>query len=141
RRENHVLDADLSTLSPGPAGFLGTGPVFFTRKPPVERGILMVGDAAGFLDPFSGQGQTMALASGMLAADTVERALAGEIALERLPRIYARAWRRRFARRFGWGAIFRRLMLKPLLASVAERVGGEALVRSAISRLQQDGPP
>lgn len=135
RRENPALDADLSNLSPGPIGFLGTGPVFFTRKPCVERGILMAGDAAGFLDPFSGQGQTMALASGMLAAETIERALAGEIPFEALPREYALAWKRRFAGRFGWSAVFRSLMLNSVLASAAARLGGESLVRSAISRL------
>jgi flavin-dependent dehydrogenase len=136
RRENSALNSDLSTLSPGPIGFLGTGPVFFTRKPCVERGILMAGDAAGFLDPFSGQGQTMALASGMLAAETIERALGGEIPLEALPGEYARAWRLRFARRFGWSAVFRSLMLNPVLASAAAWLGGDRLVQSAILRLQ-----
>ena len=139
RRENSALNSSLSTLSPGPIGFLGTGPVFFTRKPCVERGILMAGDAAGFLDPFSGQGQTMALASGMLAADTIERALGGEIPLEALAREYTRAWRLRFAGRFGWSAAFRSLMLNPVFASMAALFGGESLVRSAIARLQGDG--
>lgn len=135
RRENAALNAGLSTLSPGPIGFLGTGPVFFTRKPCVERGILMAGDAAGFLDPFSGQGQTMALASGMLAAETVERALGGEIPLEALAREYARSWRLRFAGRFGWSAVFRSLMLNPLLASAATWLSGGRLVESAVARL------
>jgi len=138
RRENRALDADLSKLAPGPIGFLGTGPVFFTRKPCVERGILMAGDTAGFLDPFSGQGQTMALASGMLAAETIERALGGEIPLEALPREYARAWRLRFARRFGWGAVFRSLMLNSVLASAAARLGGDRLVESAVARLHRE---
>jgi flavin-dependent dehydrogenase len=135
RRENPALDADLSNLSPGPIGFLGTGPVFFTRKPCVERGILMAGDAAGFLDPFSGQGQTMALASGMLAAETIERALGGEIPFEALPREYARAWKLRFARRFEWSAVFRSLMLNPVLGPAAARLGGDRLVRSAVAKL------
>ncbi len=138
RRENRALDADLSNLSPGPTGFLGTGPVFFTRKPCVERGILMAGDAAGFLDPFSGQGQTIALASGMLAAETIERALAGEIPLEALSREYARAWRLRFLGRFGWSAVFRSLMLNPVLASAAAWLGGGRLVESAVARLHRD---
>jgi flavin-dependent dehydrogenase len=135
RRENAALDADLSPLSPGPTGFLGTGPVFFTRKPPVEKGILMVGDAAGFLDPFSGQGQAAALASGMLAADTIQRVFRGEIAAAALSREYARAWRRRFARRFGWSKVFRRLMLNPRLASIAAGLAGESLVRLAMGRV------
>jgi menaquinone-9 beta-reductase len=135
RRENPALDADLSNLSPGPIGFLGTGPVFFTRKPCVERGILMAGDAAGFLDPFSGQGQTMALASGMLAAETIERALGGEIPFEALPRAYTRAWRLRFAGRFGWSRILRRLMLRPSLSALGARLAGDQLVSLALKRL------
>jgi flavin-dependent dehydrogenase len=135
RRENPALDADLSNLSPGPIGFLGTGPVFFTRKPCVERGILMAGDAAGFLDPFSGQGQTMALASGMLAAETIERAFGGEIPFEALPHEYARAWKLRFARRFGWGRVLRRLMLTPSLGSLGARLAGDQLVSMTLKRL------
>ena len=135
RRDNSVLDADLSRLSPGPVGFLGTGPVFFTRKPPVERGMLMAGDAAGFLDPFSGQGQTAALASGILAGETIERALAGRIPLEALPRDYAREWKRRFGRRFGWSAVFRRLMLSPSLGTLGARLAGDKLVSLALKQL------
>ena len=47
RRANPDLDRDLARLDAGPIGFLGTGPVYFTAKPPEEGGILMVGDAAG----------------------------------------------------------------------------------------------
>ena len=45
RQSNPALDRDLATLSPGPREFLGTVPVIFTAKPPVENGMLMVGDA------------------------------------------------------------------------------------------------
>ena len=49
RAENSALDRDLAGLEPGPVGFLGTGPVFFTAKPAAEQGVLMAGDAAGVL--------------------------------------------------------------------------------------------
>ncbi len=136
--ENPALDRDLELLEPGPHGFLGTGPVFFTEKPPVENGVLMAGDAAGMLDPFSGQGQSAALASGILAGETVEAALAGEFTMDRLARTYVRAWRARFSRRFGWSAVFRRLMLHPGLASMAARAGGERLVRLGMRRLEEN---
>ena len=133
RSSNSSLDADLSALEAGPIGFLGTGPVYFTAKPPVEDGILMAGDAAGFLDPFSGVGQASALACGILAAETVEEALSGRIAAGDLARAYATAWRRKFTRRFRWSAVFRRLMINPQLASAAARLGGERLVHFAFS--------
>ncbi|HEY3173086.1 MAG TPA: FAD-dependent monooxygenase [Thermoanaerobaculia bacterium] len=133
RRGNPALDADLAKLAPGPVGFLGTGPVFFTAKPPTENGILMAGDAAGVLDPFSGDGQAAALASGILAAQTAERLLSGELSREECARAYSKAWRRRFARRFAWSAAFRRLMLNRAIGSVAGRIAGKRLVRFAIT--------
>ncbi|HEY6065577.1 MAG TPA: hypothetical protein VIY96_05445 [Thermoanaerobaculia bacterium] len=133
RRDNPALDADLARLAPGPIGFLGTGPVFFTRKPPVENGVLMAGDAAGVIDPFSGEGQAAALASGILAADTAERLLSGELSREGCGRAYADAWRERFGRRFAWSAVFRRLMLNRSIGAIAERVAGERLVRFAVA--------
>jgi flavin-dependent dehydrogenase len=136
RRRNRDLDADLSRLSPGPVGFLGTGPVLFLAKPPTEGRILMVGDAAGVIDPFSGEGQAAALASGILAGEAALRHLAGGIAAADLPRFYVRAWKRRFTRRFAWSALFRALMLHPSLGTLAGRVAGERLVRFAIGAMK-----
>jgi len=133
RLGNPALDADLSKLTAGPVGFLGTGPVFFTAKPPTEDGILMAGDAAGVLDPFSGEGQSAALASGILAAETADRFLSGELSREECARAYSEAWRRRFARRFAWSAAFRRLMLNPAIGAIAGRIAGKRLVRFAIT--------
>jgi len=133
RRGNRALDEDLAKLAPGPIGFLGTGPVFFTRKPPVENGLLMAGDAAGVIDPFSGEGQAAALASGILAADAADRRLSGELSIEESARAYAKAWRDRFGRRFAWSAAFRRLMLNRTFGTIAGRLAGETLVRFAIS--------
>jgi len=138
RRENRALDRDLRGLRISSDGFLGTGPVFFTAKPPVENGVLMAGDAAGMLDPFSGEGQSAALASGLLAAEAAEAALSGAIPIDRLSRLYARAWKARFGRRFGWSSIFRRLMLNPGAASIAARVAGSRLVRLGMERLQEN---
>jgi flavin-dependent dehydrogenase len=133
RRSNARLDSDLSPLEAGPVGFLGTGPVYFTAKPPTEKGILMAGDAAGVLDPFSGEGQSAALASGILAAETVERQLSGELTRPECERAYRQEWRRRFARRFAWSAAFRRLVLHRGIGAVAGRLAGEKIVRFAIS--------
>lgn len=132
RRANRALDADLATMDPGPIGFLGTGPVYFTRKPPSENGILMAGDAAGVIDPFSGEGQAAALGSGILAAETAERLLAGELSREEAARVYAKEWRKQYARRFAWSAAFRRLVLNRRIGAIAGRIAGERLVKFAI---------
>ena len=132
RRENAALDATLGAMTPGPIGYLGTGPEFFTAKPAAESGILMAGDAAGVIDPFSGEGQAAALAGGILAGETAERRLSGELSRDSCSRAYEEAWRQRFARRFAWSALFRRLMLHRTIGAVAGRVAGERLVRFAI---------
>ncbi|HEY3169600.1 MAG TPA: FAD-dependent monooxygenase [Thermoanaerobaculia bacterium] len=139
RRGNAALDSDLAKLEPGPIGFLGTGPVFFTRKPPTENGLLMAGDAAGVIDPFSGEGQAAALASGILAAETAERLLCGELSPAACARAYAEAWGQRFARRFAWSAAFRRLILIRPIGAIAGRIAGEKLVRFAISAIGGSG--
>jgi flavin-dependent dehydrogenase len=135
RAENSDLDAALASLGRGSGGFFGTGPVFFARRPPAEGRILMVGDAAGMLDPFSGEGVASALDSGLLAAETVEDALSSRIALDGAAREYARRWRRRFGRRFEWSAAFRRLMLHPGMGAVAARLAGRGVLRLAMLRL------
>jgi flavin-dependent dehydrogenase len=121
---NPALAADLSALTPGSIGFLGTGPVFFTAKPPSEDGILMAGDAAGVIDPFSGEGQAAALASGILAGETVEKALAEGLSPAQAATLYARAWKRSNARRFTWSSAFRLLMLNPRLGRLAAALPG-----------------
>jgi flavin-dependent dehydrogenase len=132
RRGNAALDSDLAAMTPGPVGYLGTGPVFFTPKPATENGILMAGDAAGVIDPFSGEGQAVALAGGILAAETAERRLTGELSRGACVRAYEAAWRARFARRFAWSALLRRLVLHRTVGALAGRLAGERLVRFAI---------
>ena len=135
RRENPNLDGALSRLRPDPAGFHGTVPVVFTAKPATERGILLAGDAAGVIDPFSGEGQAAALASGILAADTAARFLCGELSPDAYLSTYRDSWRRLFHRRFGWSALLRQLVLHPRLGQIAGRVAGERLVRFGVSTL------
>lgn len=133
RRSNAALDTDLTGLEPGPTGFLGTGPVFFTAKPPSEEGMLMAGDAAGVIDPFSGEGQAAALASGILAAQTIESALSRGLSAAEAASAYARAWKRSYGRRFTWSSVFRLLILNPRLGRFAASLpGAERLIPFAI---------
>jgi menaquinone-9 beta-reductase len=76
---------------------LATGPFDVPVRGVVADGALLVGDAAGYFDPFTGQGIHRALRGAELAAGAVDRALreggGGTAAL----REYARAARRAFA--------------------------------------------
>ena len=98
--------------------------------------MLMVGDAAGVIDPFSGEGQAGALRSGILAAEVLGQWLTGRISMDDVAGDYSVAWRRCFARRFGWGSVFRRFMLCPAAARVAASVAGPGLVRFAMERVR-----
>ena len=47
---------------------MSTSPLIFRQPQPERDGMLMVGDAAGFVDPFVGDGISLALRGGALAA-------------------------------------------------------------------------
>jgi flavin-dependent dehydrogenase len=52
-----------------------TAPVRPARRRAASNGVLLAGDAAGFLDPFTGDGISMAMHSGRLAAEELARCL------------------------------------------------------------------
>ncbi|HEX8456055.1 MAG TPA: NAD(P)/FAD-dependent oxidoreductase [Pyrinomonadaceae bacterium] len=86
-------------------------------------GLLTVGDAASFIDPFTGSGMLMALESGELAADVVARALpslgAGEDNFASLATDYRALYRERFAARLRVCSWLRRAAFAPRLATEA----------------------
>jgi flavin-dependent dehydrogenase len=60
---------------------VSTSPLIFRDPQPEHDGILMVGDAAGFVDPFVGDGISLALRSGDLAAGCLAPFFAREASL------------------------------------------------------------
>jgi flavin-dependent dehydrogenase len=73
------------------------GPLAYRVTPPREGGVLLVGDAAGFYDPFTGEGIFTALRGAELAVETVVRALrAGDASAAALA-TYERARRAAFS--------------------------------------------
>jgi menaquinone-9 beta-reductase len=73
------------------------GPLAYRVAPPRVGGVLLVGDAAGFYDPFTGEGIFSALRGAELAAATATRALrAGDCSAGSLDG-YARARQAAFA--------------------------------------------
>ncbi|WTJ74943.1 geranylgeranyl reductase family protein [Kitasatospora sp. NBC_01539] len=68
-------------------------PMAFNRQPHYTRGLLLVGDAGGMVNPFNGEGIAYAMESGQIAAGVVVQALARitdhgrERALHRYPQI------------------------------------------------------
>ena len=67
----------------GPVRVLG--PLAYEVMPPRDDGVVLVGDAAGFLDPFTGEGVYAALRSAEVAAEVAGRALrAGNVSASAL---------------------------------------------------------
>ena len=61
---------------------VSTSPLIFREPQPLDGNILRAGDAAGFVDPFVGDGISLALRSGALAAETLFSFFRGELSLE-----------------------------------------------------------
>ena len=68
-------------------------PMAFNRQPHYTKGLLLVGDAGGLVNPFNGEGIAYAMESGQIAADVIVQAHARptpasrELALQRYPRV------------------------------------------------------
>jgi menaquinone-9 beta-reductase len=96
-------------------------PMGASRHPPLHRGVLFVGDAAGLVNPFNGEGIDYAMESGQLAAEV------GLAVLESGDRTrlttYRTAVERRFGSYFAVGRLFVRLIGDPRFMKAATRYG------------------
>jgi menaquinone-9 beta-reductase len=71
---------------------VSTSPLIFQRPEPVKDTILMVGDAAGFVDPFIGDGISLALRGGRLAARSLAPYFAGAASLDQAVTEYCKVY-------------------------------------------------
>jgi menaquinone-9 beta-reductase len=90
-----------------------TSPLYF-REPETESdGMFLAGDAAGFIDPFAGDGISLALQSGTLAAQSILPFLNGTCSLEQAHQQYRAEYRKRFAPAFRNAARLRSALAAP----------------------------
>ncbi len=122
-------------------GWLAVALEGFGRSGPVPApGLLAVGDAAAFIDPFTGSGMLMALESGRLAARSVSewlpQAREGRADFAPLARSYAELYGRRFdARLRVCGALRRAAFAPTALAELAVRaLGASSRLRRRLAR-------
>jgi flavin-dependent dehydrogenase len=99
---------------------------------------LLIGDAASFIDPFTGSGMLMALESGELAARLIGdhmTAIRTGSGLAELESSYRDAYRKKFDSRLLVCSLMRRAAFFPGLAQLAIRVfGASDHLRHRVSR-------
>ena len=107
------------------AEVLATGPFDWPTRGAVADGAALVGDAAGYFDPFTGQGIYRALRGAALLAATAEEALRRDDLSSRGLQPYERARRRAF----GPGTRLQRLIETFLARPALMRVAGDRFHR------------
>ena len=100
-------------------------PMGFNRTPHYARGLLLVGDAGGLVNPFNGEGIGFAMESAKLAAECVVQALARREgpARERALSAYPLALKQSLGSYYRLGNIFSRLIGNPLIMRIATKHG------------------
>lgn len=109
-RAAHTLEAAITSSE-----WLSASWESFGRQSPAPaQGLLAIGDAAAFIDPFTGSGMLMALESGELAAEVILRhrhdLQAGALAAD-----YTTAYNARFHSRLRICSLLRRAAFRPRL--------------------------
>ncbi|MDX6611765.1 MAG: hypothetical protein QOD75_951 [Blastocatellia bacterium] len=100
---------------------------FGRRSLAPASGLLTIGDAASFIDPFTGSGMLMALENGELVADVVSRFLPHETstaALAVMSQAYRDLYHQRFSARLRVCGLLRCAAFVPGLADTAIRIAG-----------------
>jgi len=92
---------------------VSTSPLVFHEPQPERGGVLMAGDAAAFVDPFVGDGISLALRSGSLAGQCLIPFFAGNISLAEAAREYRKTYKRRLAQVFRTSSNIRRMLSLP----------------------------
>lgn len=109
------------------------GPLAHAVRSPAAGGVLLIGDAAGFLNPFTGQGVFLALTGAENAARAIVAAAAGRSAEARAFGRYARERSADFAARKQLGAAVGRLIeIAPLARRAAAKLARSPQLAAAL---------
>lgn len=124
-----------------------TSPLYFRQPQTQSSGTLLAGDAAAFIDPFAGDGISLAMHSGALAAESLVPFFQGRCSLEEAGQKYRAAYLKRFSPAFRNAARVRMMLTAPApIRSVLVSLAGmgplaRALVKGTRVRPQVTGRP
>jgi geranylgeranyl reductase family protein len=100
-------------------------PMGFNRQPHYTRGLVLIGDAGGMVNPFNGEGIAYAMESGQVAAEVIARALAEPTAYgrERVLHEYPAAMKQLWGGYYTLGRTFVTLIGNPEVMKLATKYG------------------
>ncbi|MDF2093172.1 geranylgeranyl reductase family protein [Knoellia sp. 3-2P3] len=100
-------------------------PMGFNRQPHYDRGLLLVGDAGGMVNPFNGEGIAYAMESGRLAAEVIAQAFArgDDAQRERVLRSYPGVMKDALGGYYTLGRYFAKMIGNPEVMRLATKYG------------------
>ena len=100
-------------------------PMGFNRQPHYAKGLMLVGDAGGMVNPFNGEGIAYAMESGRLAAEVVAQAFArpDDVGRERVLQSYPRVMKDALGGYFTLGRWFAKAIGNPEVMRLATTYG------------------
>ena len=116
------------------------GPLACRGSRLAARGALLIGDAAGFLDPFTGEGIHAGLRSAELAVQSALPTLRNGSTTPSYVRTYDAAWRREFLPKWRLCTLLQHAIRRPslaewLVARLSRRPGLTAILMAAVGDL------
>lgn len=107
---------------------------FGRQSPAPAKGLLVIGDAASFIDPFTGSGMLMAMESGELAAEVILRHR-DRLETTTLATDYTAAYNEKFHSRLRLCSLLRRAAFHPLLTEWGVTIfGASERFRNRVAR-------
>jgi len=124
---------------------ISTSPLYFHQPQTESNGTLLAGDSAAFIDPFAGDGISLALHSGTLAAESLAPFFQGQCSLEEAKRKYRATYLEQFAPAFRNAARVRLMLSTPRLirSMLVSMVGMEPFAKAIVrgTRARSSGHP
>lgn len=115
---------------------VSTSPLIFAEPEPERDGVLFAGDTAGFIDPFAGDGISLALRTGTAAAQIAMHVITGRISPGEAVRNYRRRYHQQFLPSFRAAANARRIIgcPRPLPQFALQFLRFPAIARAIFAR-------
>jgi geranylgeranyl reductase family protein len=100
-------------------------PMGFNRQPHYTKGMILVGDSGGMVNPFNGEGIAYAMETGQVAAEVIEKAVKAKssFAMETELHNYPVVLKDRLGGYYTLGRVFVKLIGNPQIMQIATKYG------------------